>query len=320
MKKIAFCFLIYDIINLEELWHLFFANINPALYEIYIHYKINKPLIYFEHKKVRDCVLTKYADVSLVHAHNVMFRHALRDGCYKMINLSQACIPFKSFHYIYDFLTKDDLGYFNMCDRRGVFPRAVNLLRYYPPQIIQKSSEWFILNRKMCESVTIVPEKYINIMYKPIYAPEENFFITHLFSRGFQKDLRLTANLAEGATTFTNWGKQTYPFNLPTDKPILRNYSTISAAELDFLLNSESLFGRKFNRECLNFILKHQNYFRTIREPAINVVKADKPVINTDVKVVTPLTDDVKTPSTPLKQYVPIKSSFTFINRVARRR
>ena len=30
MKKIAFCFLIYDIINHEELWDLFFLNVNKV--------------------------------------------------------------------------------------------------------------------------------------------------------------------------------------------------------------------------------------------------------------------------------------------------
>lgn len=316
MKKIAFCFLIYDVINLEELWHLFFANINPALYKIYIHYKVDKPLIYFDKYKLKNCVATKYADVSLIHAHNVLFRHALKDGCYKMINLSQACIPFKSFQYIYELLTKDNMSYFNLCDRKGVFPRAVNLLKYYPPHIIQKSSEWFILNRKMCELVTSVPEKYINIMYKNIYAPEENFFITHLFSHGLQqKEMRLTPDLADGATTFTNWGKKTYPFNLPTDKPTLRNYSTISAAEIEFLLKSDSLFGRKFNTECSKVLLNDANYFRGIRGEI-----ADPDPTTQSQEAATTKSKSLFTDISESDKPVAIQSSFTFINRIVRRK
>ena len=34
MKKIAFCFLIYDIINHEELWNIFFKNIDTNKYNI----------------------------------------------------------------------------------------------------------------------------------------------------------------------------------------------------------------------------------------------------------------------------------------------
>ena len=44
MKKIAFLFLIYDVINQEELWNSFFSNIDPNKYSIYIHYKNNTPL------------------------------------------------------------------------------------------------------------------------------------------------------------------------------------------------------------------------------------------------------------------------------------
>jgi hypothetical protein len=47
MKKIAFLFLIYDIINLEELWNKFFLNVDKNKYTIYIHYK-RKMCKYYE--------------------------------------------------------------------------------------------------------------------------------------------------------------------------------------------------------------------------------------------------------------------------------
>ena len=59
MKKIAFCFLIYDIINHEELWNIFFKDIDTNLYNIYIHYKNNKQLKYFEKYKLDNCIETK---------------------------------------------------------------------------------------------------------------------------------------------------------------------------------------------------------------------------------------------------------------------
>ena len=52
MKKIAFCFLIYDIINQEELWNLFFQNVDTNKYAIYIHYKYNERLDFFEEYKI----------------------------------------------------------------------------------------------------------------------------------------------------------------------------------------------------------------------------------------------------------------------------
>ena len=76
--KIAFCFLVYDNIVNEELWKIFFDNVNTNKYHIYIHYKVNKPLKYFNRYKITNCINTKYADISIVHAHNLLFKHAFR--------------------------------------------------------------------------------------------------------------------------------------------------------------------------------------------------------------------------------------------------
>ena len=52
-RKIAFCFLIYDKINNEELWHEFFKNADQNKYSIYVHYKVDKPFKYFEKYKLK---------------------------------------------------------------------------------------------------------------------------------------------------------------------------------------------------------------------------------------------------------------------------
>ena len=56
MEKIAFLFLIYDCINHEHLWKAFFNNISTEKYSIYIHYKVNKPLKYFEQQNLQNCI------------------------------------------------------------------------------------------------------------------------------------------------------------------------------------------------------------------------------------------------------------------------
>ena len=168
MKKIAFCFLIYDIINNEELWNIFFKNIDINKYNIYIHYKNNKELKYFEKYKLTNCIETKYADISIIHAHNLLFKKALQDGCYKIISLSQACIPFKSFNFIYDFLTNDDNCHFNVAPHEQCFPRCNILLNFYDKKNIQKSSNWFILNRKNCDLVVNYDKTKINKEYSNI--------------------------------------------------------------------------------------------------------------------------------------------------------
>lgn len=247
MKKIAFCFLIYDIINHEELWNFFFENVDTNKYNIYIHYKFNKPLKYFEKCKLTNCIETKYADVTTIHAHNLLFKKAYEDGCDKIISLSQACIPFKSFEYVYDFLIKDDFGHFNIAPQTQCFPRCNRLMQYYDKSVIQKTSNWFILNRKICEFIINYDITKINNEYTNVSSPEEHYFITNIFYNNLQDEIITTPNSANDATTFTNWEGMDYKYPSTSG---LKNYSFIAEDELLYLLNSKCLFGRKFNCEC----------------------------------------------------------------------
>jgi hypothetical protein len=251
--KIAFCFLIYDIINHEELWNLFFKNVDTNKYTIYIHYKFNKPLKYFEKYKLNNCIETKYADVTLIHAHRLLFKKAYDEGCYKIISLSQSCIPFKSFDYIYNFLTRDDFGHFNIAPKKQCFPNCNSLINYYGKNVIQKSSNWFILNRKTCELILKYDKQNIDNEYGSIYAPEEFYFITNIFYNNLQDLIITTPNLSNDATTFTNWEGMNYKY--PSNRG-LKNYTSITKDELSHLINSKCLFGRKFNRECTTLFVK----------------------------------------------------------------
>lgn len=254
MKKIAFCFLIYDQINFEDLWNFFFKDVDKNKYNIYIHYKYYKPLQYFEEYKLNECIESKYADVSLIHAHNLLFKKAYEDGCYKIISLSQACIPFKSFDYIYDFLCKDNYGHFNVAPQEQCFPNCNTLLQYYDKNVIQKSSNWFILNRKICELVINEDKNKINKEYSNIYAPEEIYFITVVFYNNLQNEIITTPNLANDATTFTNWSGMDYKYVSDNG---LKTYDCIDKEEIVYLLNSKCLFGRKFSNRCyLNLYIK----------------------------------------------------------------
>ena len=61
----------------EELWHKFLENIDKSKYSIYIHFKKDIPLKYFNKYKIRNCIETKWGEVSLVLAQNVLLKHAL---------------------------------------------------------------------------------------------------------------------------------------------------------------------------------------------------------------------------------------------------
>lgn len=266
MKKIAFCFLIYDTINHEELWNFFFENVDKNKYQIYIHYKNDVPLKYFNKYKLENCVETKYADVSLLNAMNTLLKNAYDDGCDKFIFLSHACIPLKSFTYVYDFLTKDDHAYFNVSDYAEIFPRASSLIKYYNIEHIRKSHQWCILNKKICEAVLQQDYADIEKQYKDVYAPEEYFYITTAYKYQLTKEIIATLNIADGATTFTFWAGKAYKFNYPPHCG-LKNYMYISEEELLYLVQSKSLFARKFSPEC-DIHLYNMKYLQSIRSSA----------------------------------------------------
>jgi len=240
MKKLAFCFLIYDEILNEELWYNFFKDIDPNKYTIYIHYKTYKPLKYFERYRLspQKLIETEYGGITLVQAHRRLFEEAYIDfDNYKFINISQACIPLKSFNYIYDFLTKDDNSYFNECNKNDCWPRIKPAARFISRDKIYKSTNWFILNKKhvrLClESIS---KEFI---FNKVGAAEEHYFITLVKNKDNTDVVYLPDNTKQ-STTFTNWNNGK-----------LKNYTSINIEEIDELLNASCLFGRKFLKGCI---------------------------------------------------------------------
>ena len=175
-------------------------------------------------------------------------RKLIRDGCFKIISLSQACIPFKTFDHVYKFLTEDNFSHFNIVPEQiGVFPRCNNVISYYNKNNIQKTSNWFILNRNIAKIICFNSVEKINSIWDNIVFPEEHYFITEVFRNNLTSEIKATPNLASGATTFTNWSGMDYPYNT---RDQLKNYSSIDEEEIDYLIKEPCLFGRKFNPEC----------------------------------------------------------------------
>ena len=85
-KCLGLCFLIYDKINHEELWYNWLKNVDENKYKIFIHYKNNKELKYFEKYKLNNCIKTNYTDNTIVLAYNLLFREAYKiNNIYKFI-------------------------------------------------------------------------------------------------------------------------------------------------------------------------------------------------------------------------------------------
>jgi hypothetical protein len=261
MHKIAFCFLIYDIINCEDLWHIFFKNVDTNKYNIYIHYKNKTRLTYFEKYKLATTIKTKYEDQTIPLAYNLLFRTAFSDkDNTKFVILSGSCIPLKSFDYVYRELTKDSYGYFNVCDSAHCYPNCYSLLKVLDKKYISKSHNWFILNRKLVEQLCFDKDDFLNTYYNAIYAPAEYFYYTFIKILNLEDEIVTTLDVTD-ATTFTNWAGTDYKFSSDYR---LKNYSTISEEELIYLLESKSLFGRKFNKECISS-LYNPKYINSIQ-------------------------------------------------------
>lgn len=256
MKKLLFLFLVYDDIEHEELWNEFFRDADLDKYDIRIHQKNSKDLKYFNEYRMPNHIPTRYADISLVKAQNLMIEDALLDpDAYKFIFLSQHCIPLKSFNYIYTELISNNASIFNEAVDGQCFPRCVSLLKHYPASQIKKASQWCILNREHAQ--LMIDHKNEVEHFSAVTAPEEIYYLTMIMRYGntsFQKLIR-TSNLASGATTFTNWeNMKEYPYVIDEG---LKTYKDISVEELKYLLKAPCLFGRKFDRSCvLSFPLK----------------------------------------------------------------
>lgn len=250
-KKLAFCFLIYDVINQEELWHDFLCNVDKSKYNIYIHYKTQKELKYFEQYKLNNCIETKWGDISLVHAQNLLLKRALEDHNTHYIFVSQACIPVKSFDFIYNFLDLS-YSYFNMTPASECFPRCTNLLKlkYFPKNHIQKASQWCILKQSHAElMINYDNDHSIKKIFGSIGIPDEIAYITLIYHHNLQNELITTPNTAISSTTASQWPNQIgwkvfnnskYAHKVP------KTYIEISEEEINYLCNQSCLFARKF--------------------------------------------------------------------------
>jgi len=278
MNKIAFLFLIYDMINHESIWHRYFRDVHgirKSQYNIYIHYKTDVRLEFFDEYKIHKSKIidTKYADISIVKAQNILIKEALKDAKNThFIFLSGSCIPLKSFDYLYHYL-EPKYSYFHVADPDDCFPDCEVALQYIPKRHIHKASQWCILNRKHAELLTDANAAtassdasctYLR-WFEDTYAPDELCYISYLsyiYNDTLDDEIIATSyhSPPEVATTFANWEDMNYKY---VSERELKNYKSISEEELEHLLRSKSLFGRKFKPSCYPSLNK-KIYYDTI--------------------------------------------------------
>ena len=217
---------------------------------ILVHYKWQHPLKYFESCKLKVCIPTEYIiGTSIGKAQLMMIEQAFQDpAVYKTINLSQSCVPFKSFDHVYEFLIKDNLSHFNTMPMSDWSVSVTGAATHFIPRSeIRKAANWFILNRTHAQTCLDHPE-YMTY-FEHVQSPEE-FLYPSLLDKFSPSDICYTDYSAEGATTFTNWDQAWgMVYKYPCYASI-KNYDIISEEEIRYLFASPCLFGRKFTVHC----------------------------------------------------------------------
>lgn len=242
MKVLGLCFLIYDKINHEELWHNWLRNVNKKKYKIYIHYKKNIKLKYFEKYKLKNCIDTKYADISIVRAQNLLIKASINDNCSHQILLSNSCIPLKTFDIVYKKII-EGYSYFNLLPKNLYKHTKIIGSTKMDISKIHKTSQWCILSNR--HSKIILKNRVIYEKLSKCYAPDELVYLTILYA--YKHKIIMTNNLSSGTTTFTNWSNMNYPYQ---NHYGLKNYNEIIKEEIDYLIKQPCLFGRKFSPDC----------------------------------------------------------------------
>jgi hypothetical protein len=215
--------------------------------------------------KIKNCIETKWEDQTIPLAYNILFRNAYTEdeNNNKFIIVSGACIPLKSFDYIYAQLTSNECGYFNVSPTAQCFPYCDSLINFIDKKNIYKSSNWFILNRILVEKLCFNNDDILSSSFSNVFAPAEYFYYTYIKLMNLESEIITSENESNDATTFTNWGDTGYKYENKNEYG-LKNYNNINKEELLYLLNSKCLFGRKFNKDCyLDLHIKEYKEFIT---------------------------------------------------------
>lgn len=274
-KKLAFCFLVYDRVYHEDFWQKFFEQVDPSRYEIYVHHKKNstfKSNGFLEKYVLPDekTCPTRHGHPSLCIAQRNMYREALSDGCWKFLTISHSCVPFKNFEQVYQRCVKTPNSEFFSKGQQHAFQRGSRAAAmWYKAEELVKAEQWFILNRRCAREILSQTDYTVLKTWEGVFASDEHFFLTHLNSK---KLIGKEVTLSEQRITFVNWGSPNVLVNQDQEmveerktngrKP--RCYSFIGQKEIEFLIDSPHLFGRKFHKSTARCFNKNKRYITEV--------------------------------------------------------
>lgn len=242
--KLAFCFLLYDYIEHEELWKKFFEGAPKSKYNIYSHIKeiTDRTPRWIIKTKVRT-VETGWCHEGLVYAFNEMLKKALKDNQNRyFILVSGTCIPVKPFNEIYNSLKSDKRARMTF-----LLPNPV------------KHRQWVILNRKTAKDLIRLndpkdkkAQDFLSYTrYTNYTCPDETFplrWFQHLYGK------KINDYIKNERTTYDYWvsDKEHHPLTLNLEETMYL-YSDIEKA----------LFARKFEKDAAEYIAKMAGIYDT---------------------------------------------------------
>jgi hypothetical protein len=188
IKKIAFCFLTYDLIVRYDIWNNFFKGVDENKYSVFIHPKqkvnvnniLTKELYTFKYNYIKYPIITKSkTDISIVKATIQLLNEALLSdtNITHFIFLSQSCIPI----YIFENIYNNIIGFNNSiisCIQGNKVERYNNLnimmKKYISQKLFFKQQPNMILIRN--DVLNFIKNNYTEY-FKDLECPDEHYFI-----------------------------------------------------------------------------------------------------------------------------------------------
>lgn len=228
MDKIAFCFLVTQPQAHEEVWYRYPIS-QPGYYSIYSHCDKNHSIGWLESFRIPERIPTSWNDH--FDAWLALIRYALSDpDNYKIVFVSEWCIPIQPFRELRTLLVSDDYSYFATKPfKKNIWVNGVRA---------RKNNEWCILCREHAKYLLDDPKKILQGVRKNRFTRHPNEYVesTMLCGAGFE-------NIHSYHLTYTWWNRHQgkHPFTFRSvDK---RFWHHVGLA-----LNSGKFFMRKVSK------------------------------------------------------------------------
>lgn len=239
MKKIAFCFLLYDSVKHGEVWEGFFEQDNKGSHTVYSHIKkaTKKTSGWIKKSRVRS-VKTDYCSASLVYAWIQLLKRALKNPSNQYFCiLSGECIPLFPYRQVYSKIMRSKKSRVN----------SDNSAESYWDTGLYWADQWVILTRREARLMvklrtTKKGRDFTRRVVKQVgdYCPDEivpvNWFVKHYGKPSSKKYKRYIRNIPTTYTFWTPAGGSPKKFNAPGMRKMRAK-----------ICKSKAVFGRKFN-------------------------------------------------------------------------